>query len=118
MRAGEVSMSQDGAASFPQPRLVHAAHEFEAQMMKELLKPIAAGGEFYGEASESGSNGALSEFAVSALGESLSSAGGLGVAKAILHSFSQSETRGRTFPVAGMTELTGDIQTPKASSEV
>jgi len=26
-------------ASAPQPRLVRAAHEFEAQMMKELLKP-------------------------------------------------------------------------------
>jgi HAMP domain-containing protein len=27
----------------PQPRLVRAAHEFEAQMMKELLKPMTGG---------------------------------------------------------------------------
>jgi hypothetical protein len=27
----------------PQPRLVHAAHEFEAQMMQELLKPMTSG---------------------------------------------------------------------------
>ena len=27
----------------PSPKLVHAAHEFEAQMMKELLKPMTEG---------------------------------------------------------------------------
>ena len=28
------------ASATPQPRLVRAAHEFEAQMMKELMKPL------------------------------------------------------------------------------
>jgi len=28
------------AAAVPQPRLVKAAHEFEAQMMKELMQPL------------------------------------------------------------------------------
>ena len=28
------------ASATPAARLVHAAHEFEAQMMKELLKPM------------------------------------------------------------------------------
>jgi len=29
-----------GDEATPQPRLVRAAHEFEAQMMKELMKPL------------------------------------------------------------------------------
>ena len=33
----------------PQPRLVRAAHEFEAQMMKELLKPMTASGSLTGD---------------------------------------------------------------------
>ena len=32
-----------GASAVPQPRLVRAAHEFEAQMMKELMKPLHGG---------------------------------------------------------------------------
>ena len=31
------------SATGPQPRLVRAAHEFEAQMMKELMKPLNQG---------------------------------------------------------------------------
>jgi Rod binding domain-containing protein len=38
----EISAATASAAT-PQPRLVHAAHEFEAQMMQELLKPMTQG---------------------------------------------------------------------------
>ncbi len=35
--------------SQPQPRLVHAAREFEAQMMKELLKPMTGSDALLGD---------------------------------------------------------------------
>ena len=72
------------------PRLVNAAHEFEAQMMKELLKPMTAGatdpltGEETGEDQDSGSGSALGEFAAEALGRALSERGGLGIANKII----------------------------------
>ena len=71
----------------PQPRLVHAAHEFEAQMMKEMLKPLTSSGSSLtgsDDESDGGSNGALGAFASEALGRSLSEHGGFGIAKSIL----------------------------------
>ena len=74
--------------AMPQPRLVHAAHEFEAQMMKELLKPMTGKDALTGEdddaAGDSGSNGALGEFASEALGQALSQHGGFGIANSIV----------------------------------
>ena len=67
------------------PRLVRAAHEFEAQMMKELLRPLTSGAE---DDAESGSFDALADFAGGALGQALSSGGGFGIAKSILRSLS------------------------------
>jgi Rod binding domain-containing protein len=70
--------------------LVHAAHEFEAQMMQELLKPMTAGNGLDGEVSDSasGSSGALGEFASEALGRSLSEHGGFGIADSIIRQLS------------------------------
>jgi Rod binding domain-containing protein len=75
----------------PQPRLVHAAHEFEAQMMQELLKPMTRGNGLDGEeGAASGSGSTLSEFASEALGKALSERGGFGIAKSIIHQLSHS----------------------------
>jgi Rod binding domain-containing protein len=70
----------------PQPRLVRAAHEFEAQMMKELLKPMTNGSALTGDDddSSSGAGGALGEFASEALGRALSDQGGFGIANQIV----------------------------------
>jgi Rod binding domain-containing protein len=70
----------------PQPRLVKAAHEFEAQMMQELLKPMTSGNGMDGEDGDavSGSGGALGEFASEALGRALSEQGGFGIANSIV----------------------------------
>jgi Rod binding domain-containing protein len=70
----------------PSPRLVSAAHEFEAQMMKEMLKPMMSTNGLNGEENESssGSGGALGEFATEALGRGLSEAGGFGLASSIV----------------------------------
>lgn len=65
---------EPGPAAAPNPRLVRAAHEFEAQMMKELLEPmrgedaLTADDEDAGLGQGSGSGGALGEFASEALG--------------------------------------------------
>ena len=84
------------SASVAQPRLVQAAHEFEAQMMKELLQPLASGGALFGEDGEgsdgAGSSGALGGFASQALGQALSEQGGFGIANKIIGELSQHET--------------------------
>jgi len=76
----------------PQPRLVRAAHEFEAQMMKELLKPMTGGDGLTGDedSSGAGSAGALGEFAGEALGRALSDQGGFGIAHRIVQDLSHS----------------------------
>jgi Rod binding domain-containing protein len=76
----------------PQPRLVKAAHEFEAQMMKELLKPLNSGTSITGEEEDSGSNGALGEYAQEALGRAMSDHGGLGIAHQIIQHLSGNQT--------------------------
>jgi Rod binding domain-containing protein len=80
------------SASSPQPRLVKAAHEFEAQMMNELLKPLTASDGLTGDEDDAraGSVGALGAFASEALGRALSEHGGLGIADSIVHSLSHS----------------------------
>jgi Rod binding domain-containing protein len=74
------------APTGPSPRLVKAAHEFEAQMMKELLKPLSNSSGLNGEEEDSsaGSGGALGEFASEALGRGLSEQGGFGIASSIV----------------------------------
>ena len=80
--------------SAPSPRLVRAAHEFEGQMMKELLKPMTNGDALTGTDENSdagtGSGGALSEFASETLGQALSNQGGFGIANRIIQELSHS----------------------------
>jgi Rod binding domain-containing protein len=83
------------ATAAPQPRLVHAAHEFEAQLMKELFKPLTAGD----DDEETGSAGALGDYAGEALGRALSDHGGFGIADRIIAQVSQSGNRPASAPV-------------------
>ncbi len=99
--------SQDRDAS--QQRLVRAAHEFEGQMMKELLKPMTGGDALMGaDDSDSdlgaGSEGALGEFASEALGQALSQRGGFGIANKIVKELSHSG-RGQ-----GSAKVTGNLR--------
>ena len=85
--AGTASKSTPGSSGVtPQPRLVKAAHEFEAQMMQELLKPMIGENGLDGEESDtsSGSGGALGAFATEAFGRGLSEHGGFGIASHIV----------------------------------
>jgi Rod binding domain-containing protein len=85
INAGVVAGQMRDASS---QRLVKAAHEFEGQMMKELLKPMTAS-EDDGD-DDSGSGGALGEFASEALGQGLSQQGGFGIADRIVKELSHS----------------------------
>ena len=75
------------------PRLSQATHEFEAQMMKELIRPMTERNESDGEYV---SGGALGEFAGEALGQSLSRSGGFGIADMILATVSRNDPRRRS----------------------
>ncbi len=83
-------------ADTPTPRLVRAAHEFEAAMMKELLAPIESGqGAFTDDSA--GSCAALTSFAGEALGKAISERGGFGIANSIIHQItSRSNHSGKT----------------------
>jgi len=92
-------------AVIPQPRLVRAAHEFEAQMMKELMKPTTGGGSLTGADGDgdddSGSGGAPKEFASEALGRALSERGGFGIANSIVRDLSHAGNQNGNVPVIG-----------------
>ncbi len=117
MQAGSIAGNAVTAAaqSTLSPRLVQAAHEFEGQMMKELLGPMTNGdaltgaedGESdLGSGSGSGSTGALGEFASEALGKALSERGGFGIADRIVKEISRSGNHGKTGKV--ITSLHGN----------
>ncbi len=94
MAAAAAAGATEGA--HPQPRLTRAAHEFEAQMMKELLKPMSGEASLTGDDAEAASGGALGEFASEALGKALSEQGGFGIANRIVHDLSPSGNRNVT----------------------
>lgn len=86
MRIEPMQTSSAGQA-IPEPQLVDAAREFEAQMMKELLQPLTGMG--LGRDDEAGSSDAtLADLAAQALGRSMSAKGGLGIATRIIGSLS------------------------------
>src|SRR4051794_33094151 len=101
---GRATPNTSGSNS--EPRLIRAAHEFEGQMLKELLKPLTATdgltGAGSGDDSEDSAGGILGEFASEALGKALSEHGGFGIADRILgqlaasghHSGASGVTRG------------------------
>jgi Rod binding domain-containing protein len=89
----------------PEPRLVRAAREFEAQLMKELLRPMTRSSALTGDQdSEGGGTGALGEFASESLAEALSMQGGFGIANRIVEDVSRS---GNCSTVA---QVTGNLQ--------
>ena len=81
------------------PKLVSAAHQFEASLMQELLEPLNAGslfgdvagpdGELGGSSALAGSGSALMNFGSEALAKGLSEKGGLGIARQVLDHFAE-----------------------------
>jgi len=74
------------------PKLKSAAHEFEASLMKEFLKPLEHDSLFTEDKSgdsdaEQGSAGALISFGSQAMAKAISERGGFGIATKILDHF-------------------------------
>ena len=80
------------------PKLKSAAHEFEASLMREFLKPLQHDPLFApdksdcsddsDDSSDSGSAGALMSFGSEAMAKAISERGGFGIAAKILDHFS------------------------------
>ena len=104
--ASSVGAASNGAV--PQPRLVKAAHEFEAAMMKELMAPLEPGSDPLGEDSDGeGSSSALGSFAGEALGKAISEHGGFGIAKRIISQLTAGSNHSGNSPVPE-----NDLQVP------
>lgn len=71
-------------------RLGRAAQEFEAQMMKELLKPMTGQDGIAGEQADGGDGGVLGEYSTEALAQAISRQGGFGIANRIAMELSHS----------------------------
>ncbi len=74
------------------PRLQNAAHEFEASLMKEFLKPLQHDSLFADEGSKddddtTGSAGALMSYGSEMMAKAISEHGGFGIARTILDHF-------------------------------
>ncbi len=67
--------------------------------MKELLKPLTAADGFAGSEGDTGSNGAMDDYACEALGRALSDQGGFGIASRVIAQVSQSGNQPATAPV-------------------
>ena len=101
--------------AMPPPRLVRAAHEFEAQLMKELLRPMTESGSLTGDDDGDGRGGAgtLSEFASESLAGALSASGGFGIANRIFGEVSHSGNSSKDSPVTGKYNIDTGISVRK-----
>lgn len=103
LSAQAVGCDHEALMARAEPKLVRAAQEFEAQMMKELIRPMTRHED---ENDDEGSAGALTDFGGEMLGQCLSRAGGFGIADRILSSLSRTETRcSSTSPIGKTPEL-------------
>ena len=89
-----------GGTATPQPRLVQAAHQFEASLMQELMSPLLPGHASLDGDGEDGSDSALSAFAGEAFAKALSDRGGFGIATRIIHQLSASGSHSGNAPTA------------------
>jgi peptidoglycan hydrolase FlgJ len=76
------------------PKLEHSAHEFEASLMAELLKPMQEADSLNGEDKDTGEGGALQDFASESLARAISDRGGFGIADRILRRLNPASTTG------------------------
>jgi Rod binding domain-containing protein len=94
-----VAAALHDTSSVPQPRLVRAAHEFEAAIMQELMTPLLPGHDPLDGGDDSGSSSALSAFAGEALGQALSERGGFGIADRIIRQLTAGSNHSGKTPV-------------------
>jgi flagellar protein FlgJ len=90
----DLTSSVAAVTAQPNPRLESAAHEFEASLMQEFLKPLQHDSLFADEDSKgdddtSGSAGTLMSYGAEAMAKSISEHGGFGIARKILDHFKE-----------------------------
>jgi peptidoglycan hydrolase FlgJ len=98
MNVSRVNPMNEASPNPNNPRLESAAHEFEASLMQEFLKPLQHDALFSSGDSadssetdgDSGSTNALMSFGTQALAKAISEHGGFGIATKILDHFQTS----------------------------
>jgi Rod binding domain-containing protein len=88
----DTTLAQPDAAS-RHAKLTHAAQQFEALMLGELLKPLSKSSAIGEEDEDAGSNGTLQSFGVEAMAGALARSGALGFADRIVHSLERGNIR-------------------------
>jgi flagellar protein FlgJ len=89
MRIASDLSSQVGSdvESKKQAKLVDAAHQFEAMMLQELLKPMSGGQDSWGgdeKSEEDSASDTISSFGTEAFANAISKKGGFGIAKKVI----------------------------------
>ncbi len=69
-------------------KLAAGAHEFEAMMLQEMLKPLKFGQAEGGDEEATGASGTVQGFATDAIAKGIASKGGLGIAAQIIRQVS------------------------------
>ncbi|HEX3472920.1 MAG TPA: hypothetical protein VHT28_17205 [Silvibacterium sp.] len=91
MNGIHAASGQQPVVNADSPKLKSAAHEFEASLMKEFLKPLEHDSLFAedksGDSDEQGSAGTLMSFGSQAMAKAISEHGGFGIAAKILDHF-------------------------------
>ncbi len=81
-KTGDASAQTDAAARHA--KLTHAAQQFEAVMMGELMRPLSSSTAIGGDESDSSQSGPLQSFGVEAMASALAKSGALGFAGRIV----------------------------------
>jgi Rod binding domain-containing protein len=95
---------ETASPGIPSPRLQNAAHQFEASMLQELLKPLQERSEFSDkdqDDDDSGSGASVRQFGTEAMARALSEHGGMGIAKMVLAKLAPIEEAQGQHPPAG-----------------
>ena len=90
-----------GADAARHTKLLHAAQQFEAVMLSELMKPLSSSSAI-GSEEEAGASGSLKSFGVEAMAGAMAKSGALGFANRIVSSVEAHEKvftkPGRIYP--------------------
>ena len=87
------SVAQTATDAYKAQRLTKAAHQFEAMMLGEMLKPLGKSDEDALKGSDSSGTNPLQSFGVEAIAGALANSGALGFAKQIEQALHKSAAR-------------------------
>jgi peptidoglycan hydrolase FlgJ len=82
-----LTVGNSAEPTVPSPRLTTAAHQFEASMLQELLKPLqqqSGLSDSDKDGDDSDSNSSLRDYGTEVMAGALSQRGGLGISKMVL----------------------------------